>query len=56
MLAAPRDDRMRMKVGGKSGVRGERKAVFPLCSVGKEQTPIAWKEKVTGKPRDVEAP
>lgn len=56
MLAAPKDYRMRMKVGGKSGGSVERKASFLLFSVvGKVQTPNTWKEKMMGSPRDIEA-
>lgn len=42
---------MRMKVGGKSGVSVERKAMFPLFSVGKKGTdPNVWKEEMMGSP------
>lgn len=40
-----------MKVGSKSGVSVERKAMFPLFAVGKKGTDTnMWKEEVTGSP------
>lgn len=40
-----------MKVGSKSGVSVERKAMFPLFAVGKKRTDTnMWKEEVMGSP------
>lgn len=42
-----------MKVGSKSGVSVERKAMFPLFSVGKKGTDTnMWKEDITEAPWD----
>lgn len=49
-----------MKVGGKSGVSVERKAIFLLFSVGKVQTPDThgrrrgWEAKGCGSPERLE--